>query len=56
VANIEVLLDEIKKVRDELQEMVVEKDCIDDEVLEKTRELETLQEDYYSFLRLMNYS
>ena len=47
------LLNDIKKVNDELQEMVVEKDCIDDDVLKKTRELENLQEDYYSILRMM---
>lgn len=50
---IDSILKEIKKVNDELQEMVVEKDCIDDEVLKKTSELENLQEDYYSILRMI---
>ncbi len=55
MVNIEEVLGEISRVRDELQEMVVEKDYIDNEVLAKSRELEELQENYYSLLRLVNW-
>ncbi|UNC92678.1 Spo0E family sporulation regulatory protein-aspartic acid phosphatase [Candidatus Contubernalis alkaliaceticus] len=55
MVNIEEVLGEISRVRDELQEMVVEKDCIDNEVLEKSRELEDLHENYYNLLRLVNW-
>ena len=47
------MLTEIERVSNELQNMVVEKDCIDEEVTEKTRELEDLQNRYYSLLKDM---
>ncbi len=47
--SLDNILSEIKRVQDELQEMVVEKDSLDDEVMKKTEELEELQR-YYSFL------
>ncbi len=48
--NIEDKLKDIQELRNEIQSMVMEKDTIDEEVLEKTRELETLQGQYYFML------
>ncbi len=51
--NLENMISEIERVQNELQKMVVEKDCMDDEVMQKAEELEELQSQYNSMLKQM---
>lgn len=48
--DIEIMLQNISRARNELQELVVERDSMDEEVLKKVRQLEALQEKYYFML------
>jgi len=44
------MIQNINRVRNELQELVLERDSMDEEVLTKARQLEALQEKYHFIL------
>lgn len=44
------MIQNINRVKNELQELVLERDSMDEEVLNKARQLEALQEKYYFIL------